>query len=77
LVLGKWAQAWDVFGKARPSRDFTYSRKAGKLENLVLEIGSHARSGTQRDAVGNQPEAVVAAIRATIVAASDSVSKPG
>src|ERR1051326_3780313 len=31
---------------------FSYSRKAGKLENLVLEIGSHARSGTPRDAVG-------------------------
>ena len=25
---------------------FSYSRKPEKLENLVLEIGSHARSGT-------------------------------
>ena len=31
---------------------FTYSRRKEKLENLVLEIGSHARSGTPRDAVG-------------------------
>src|SRR2546425_12235290 len=31
---------------------FSYSRRPKKLENLVLEIGSHARSGTPRDAVG-------------------------
>jgi predicted ester cyclase len=31
---------------------FSYSRRPEKLENLVLEIGSHARSGTPRDAVG-------------------------
>jgi predicted dinucleotide-binding enzyme/predicted ester cyclase len=31
---------------------FSYSRRSEKLENLVLEIGSHARSGTPRDAVG-------------------------
>jgi 8-hydroxy-5-deazaflavin:NADPH oxidoreductase len=30
---------------------FSYSRRPAKLENLVLEIGSHARSGTPRDAV--------------------------
>jgi 8-hydroxy-5-deazaflavin:NADPH oxidoreductase len=30
---------------------FSYSRRPEKLENLVLEIGSHARSGTPRDAV--------------------------
>jgi steroid delta-isomerase-like uncharacterized protein len=31
---------------------FSYSRRPEKLENLALEIGSHARSGTPRDAVG-------------------------
>src|SRR5256885_1679520 len=31
---------------------FSYSRRPEKLENLVLEIGSHARSGTPRHAVG-------------------------
>src|SRR4029450_13757829 len=31
---------------------FSYSRRPEKLENLVLEIGSHARSGTPREAVG-------------------------
>jgi steroid delta-isomerase-like uncharacterized protein len=31
---------------------FSYSRRPEKLESLVLEIGSHARSGTPRDAVG-------------------------
>ena len=31
---------------------FSYSRTPDKLENLVLEIGSHARSGTPRDVVG-------------------------
>src|SRR4029453_2784351 len=31
---------------------FSYSRRPEKLKNLVLEIGSHARSGTPRDAVG-------------------------
>src|SRR5689334_2910852 len=31
---------------------FSYSRRPEKLANLVLEIGSHARSGTARDAVG-------------------------
>ena len=31
---------------------FSYSRTPGRLENLVLETGSHARSGTPRDAVG-------------------------
>jgi len=30
---------------------FSYSRRPDKLENLMLEIGSHARSGTPRDAV--------------------------
>jgi len=30
---------------------FSYSRRPEKLEKLVLEIGSHARSGTPRDAV--------------------------
>ena len=30
---------------------FSYSRRSQKLEDLVLEIGSHARSGTPRDAV--------------------------
>jgi len=30
---------------------FSYSRRPQKLEDLVLEIGSHARSGTPRDAV--------------------------
>src|SRR6185312_2860555 len=30
---------------------FSYSRRPEKLENLVLEIGSHARSGTPQDAV--------------------------
>jgi len=29
---------------------FSYSRRPQKLENLVLEIGSHARSGTPQDA---------------------------
>src|SRR6476661_1736447 len=31
---------------------FSYSRRPEKLENLVLEIGSHARSGTPQEAVG-------------------------
>src|SRR5437764_6317958 len=31
---------------------FSYSRRPETLENLVLEIGSHARSGTPREAVG-------------------------
>ena len=31
---------------------FSYSRRQEKLDALVLEIGSHARSGTPRDAVG-------------------------
>ena len=31
---------------------FSYSRRPEKLENLVLEIGSHARSGRPQDAVG-------------------------
>jgi predicted dinucleotide-binding enzyme/predicted ester cyclase len=30
---------------------FSYSRRQKKLEHLVLEIGSHARSGTPEDAV--------------------------
>ena len=30
---------------------FSYSRRPAKLEHLVLEIGSHARSGTPEDAV--------------------------
>jgi steroid delta-isomerase-like uncharacterized protein len=30
---------------------FSYSRRAQKLEDLVLSIGTHARSGTPRDAV--------------------------
>jgi len=30
---------------------FSYSRRPEKLENLVLEIGSHAQSGTPQDAV--------------------------
>jgi len=31
---------------------FSYSRTPEKLKHLVLEIGSHARSGTPRDAAG-------------------------
>src|SRR4030095_2002058 len=30
---------------------FSYSRRPQKLEHLVLEMGSHARSGAPRDAV--------------------------
>src|ERR1700741_1618051 len=31
---------------------FSYTRRPENLESLVREIGSHARSGTPRDAVG-------------------------
>ena len=53
LVLGKMgAGLGRLWAKHGHHVMFSYSRTPDKLENLVLEIGSHARSGTPRDVVG-------------------------
>lgn len=49
LVPGKWGRLW---AKRGHHVMFSDSRTPGSLENLALEIGSHARSGTPRDVLG-------------------------